>query len=355
MAETPKTITIDSIGKLVIPQNVQDNIDKLHKKVGAIEWSGALFYKITKGDFKKLKDLEFTALFVYPMDIGNHTYTEFNYDEKLLPAYDLCEEALEAHRGLIHTHSSMNAFFSHTDMTELTTNANKYNFYLSLIVNFDGKYVCKIAFPSKVKSNNDYTIKGPDGKPLGFKNNKEEDIIIISDLTIEKPTPIVEKGDWLDDLIVELKKPKKVELKKEYNQYNNYFRNNMSKFNFDNDYAVEKKINKKEITGEIFLSALLTDNGDISDLLFPKDEIESLLMEINAETTNLEFIAELIQDDFDNLVNDVYGGTHVYTYEKKRLFKDTIEELKKLEIEFQGYEDIYDFYMNLLNSKLNEL
>ena len=92
--------------------------------------------------------------------------------KKILPAYDLCEEALEGHRGLIHTHHSMSCFFSHTDTTELTTNASKYNFYLSLIVNFDGKYVCKIAFPSKAKSTNDYTIKGPDGKPLAFQNKK---------------------------------------------------------------------------------------------------------------------------------------------------------------------------------------
>ena len=64
MAETPRTINIESIGKLIIPQNVQDIIDKLHKKVGSTEWSGALFYKITKGDFKKLKKFRIYS-FIY--------------------------------------------------------------------------------------------------------------------------------------------------------------------------------------------------------------------------------------------------------------------------------------------------
>lgn len=351
METTPRTINIESIGKLIIPQNVQDIIDKLHKKVGSTEWSGPLFYKITKGDFKKLKDLEFTALFIYPMDVGSHTYTEFVYNEKILPAYDLCEEALEAHRGLVHSHAGMSCFFSGTDTTELTTNANRYNFYLSLIVNFDGKYVCKIAFPSKAKSNNEYTIKGPDGKPLTFKNKKEEDVIIISDLIIETPTPVVEERDWLDTLIAELKKPKKIEFANDYNRlqkqitYSPYF---------DWDKKETKVDLTKEITPSQFLSALIAYDSDISKLQDPKTELSSLFFEHDNGITDPYFLLDIMTEDFDELLLEIFGR-QVWEYEKKKLYQGAIEELKKLESEFIGYEDYYTLYVELLTSKLNEL
>ena len=351
METTPRTINIDSIGKLIIPQNVQDIIDKLHKKVGSTEWSGPLFYKITKGDFKKLKDLEFTALFIYPMDVGSHTYTEFDYNEKILPAYDLCEEALEAHRGLVHSHHNMSCFFSGTDTTELTTNASKYNFYLSLIVNFDGKYVCKIAFPSKAKSNNEYTIKGPDGKPLAFQNKKEEDVIIISDLIIEKPTPVVEEGDWLDTLIAELKKPKKIEFANDYNRLQKQFTHSPY---FDWDKKETKVDLTKEITPAQFLSALIADDPDISKLQDPKTELLSLFFEHDNGTTDPDFLLSVMAEDFDELLPEIFGR-QVWKYERKKLYQGAIEELKKLESEFIGYEDYYTLYVELLTSKLNEL
>lgn len=351
METTPRTINIESIGKLIIPQNVQDIIDKLHKKVGSVEWSGPLFYKITKGDFKKLKDLEFTALFIYPMDIGSHTYTEFAYNEKILPAYDLCEEALEAHRGLVHSHAGMSCFFSSTDTTELTTNASRYNFYLSLIVNFDGKYVCKIAFPSKAKSNNEYTIKDPNGKSLTFQNKKEEDVIIISDLIVETPTPVVEEGDWLDTLIAELKKPKKIEFANDYNRLQKQF--TLHPY-FDWNKKETKVDLTKEITPAQFLSAIIAYDSDISKLQDPKTELYSLFFEHDQGTTDPNFLLNVMAEDFDELLLEIFGRD-LLKYEKKKLYQGAIEELKKLKNEFIGYEAYYTLYVELLTSKLNEL
>lgn len=93
---------IGTIGKLIITEDVQKAIDQLHSMVGAIEWSGMLFYKLIQGNIQNPKDLVFQTVFLYPMDIGSHTYTEFDYNEEALKAFDLCEEALEVNRGLVH-------------------------------------------------------------------------------------------------------------------------------------------------------------------------------------------------------------------------------------------------------------
>ena len=51
--------------------------------------------------------------------------------------------------GHIHSHHNMSTFFSGTDTDELHENAVNYLYYLSLIVNFSGKYSAKIAVHTK--------------------------------------------------------------------------------------------------------------------------------------------------------------------------------------------------------------
>lgn len=101
------TKAIGTIGKLIITEPVQKYIDQLHAEIGNTEWSGMLFYKTIKGKIEDLKDIEFETVFLYPMDIGSSTYTEFNYNQEILNAYDLCDEALEVSRALIHSHHNM--------------------------------------------------------------------------------------------------------------------------------------------------------------------------------------------------------------------------------------------------------
>ena len=97
-----KEETIGNIGTLKISKNLQKIIDYLHYKVGATEWSGILFYKLTKGNIDKLKDLEFTADFLYPMNIGSSTYTEFDYNSDIINAYDVYSNGIEESTGLVH-------------------------------------------------------------------------------------------------------------------------------------------------------------------------------------------------------------------------------------------------------------
>ena len=121
-----KKITIPKVGKLILSDKVKEYIDCLHRKVGALEWSGILFYKLIEGDIKLMKDLVFQSDFIYPRDIGSHSYTTTSASGDVSDAYDVYEAGIECSTGLIHSHNNFNTFFSGTDMDELYNNAKMF-------------------------------------------------------------------------------------------------------------------------------------------------------------------------------------------------------------------------------------
>jgi len=86
------------------------------------------------------------------MGIGTHSYTESeNHSDDILNMVDRVPAYMENRYGLIHTHHTMDTFFSGTDIQELHDNAANYSYYLSLIVNIKEKYSAKIAKLVEVK------------------------------------------------------------------------------------------------------------------------------------------------------------------------------------------------------------
>lgn len=204
---SPKSINIGTVGKIIITEEVQNIIDYLHKKVGSTEWSGILYYKLTKGDIKTLKNLEFTAEFIYPMNIGSTAYTEFDYSGEVMNACDIKEDVIDCSSGLVHSHHNMSTFFSGTDTSELKENAVHFNYYVSLIVNFDGKYCAKIALPSESEITTKLSLKDSLGKLFNKRVKQTETTIVIGDLDIVKPENSA-VPTWLVDRYEELSKPK---------------------------------------------------------------------------------------------------------------------------------------------------
>jgi proteasome lid subunit RPN8/RPN11 len=206
----PKVKELGKVGIINIPKKVEDIIDILHARTNNLEWSGILFFKPTHktaSNLLKFKDLEFDVEFIYPMDIGSHTFTAFKYDQDILGAYELDDKLLEINTGLVHSHASMNTFFSGTDTEELLTNAVNYNYYISLIVNKGKEYCCKIAFPSKNSIVNTYTLKNHKGKEIKVQELKDEVEILVGDLTPVIKTP-VKNIPWLSDRISTIKENK---------------------------------------------------------------------------------------------------------------------------------------------------
>ena len=67
------------------------------------------------------------------MGLGDAGSNEFEYTDitKGIKAV----EGLDYQIGLVHSHHTISAFFSGTDINDLVVNHDKYDYYLSLVVN----------------------------------------------------------------------------------------------------------------------------------------------------------------------------------------------------------------------------
>jgi proteasome lid subunit RPN8/RPN11 len=148
---TYPTYEMESKGRLILPVEIINQIMYLHSSIGKTEWSGLLLYDVISGNPSKPSDFVLKAKHIFLMDVGSAAYTEYETDGDIVDLYDNIEGAMEMKMGHVHSHHDMSAFFSGTDTDELMQNADKHNYYLSLIVNFSGNYVAKVAFLSERK------------------------------------------------------------------------------------------------------------------------------------------------------------------------------------------------------------
>ncbi len=113
------------------------------------EWSGAAFYKITYLNDKDkesatLSDIRIDVLDFCLQDIGSSSYTEYDLDATVASYIaDHIDTLMGAKVALLHSHNTMKAFFSGTDMNTLKEQASQCNNVLSIVVNNDGNYVAK--------------------------------------------------------------------------------------------------------------------------------------------------------------------------------------------------------------------
>lgn len=334
-----KSQEIGTIGKIIIPKDVETIIDYLHKTIGATEWSGILFYKLTKGDISRLKNLEFTAQFIYPMNIGSSAYTEFDYNSEVMSAYDVHEDAITCSTGLIHTHHSMGAFHSETDISEMTDNAKSFNYYVSLVVDFKKEYKCKIAFPSKTKTTQKYQIRNSEGKFISVTKSFEEDNIIIGDLNIEFENKIV-TPQWLNERVKELKVKKAIIPVKPFTtsttypakvNVSTYAPKSYRDYDFYQGYSETTTPVKTFVTPKEFLCALinLDESGN-------KLGLETTIMEV--ETTI--GIEEVDYDNYDAVLSNNIEIIHDSVYGNDNLFKNHCQSaLSVLENNEQLFSD----------------
>ena len=340
-----KEIPIGKIGKLILTSNIQEIINYLHMTVGAKEWSGILFYKLTKGNIKNLKDLEFTADFLYPMNIGSSTYTEFNYNGEVINAYDIYEDGMEASTGMVHTHHNMSTFFSNTDQNELKDNAKNFNYYISLIVNFDGNYCAKIALPTESETKTKVNCKDSEGKIFTKLFTQNEKQILIGELDIVKESNAL-APQWLVDRQIELVKknvrptittPFSYGSFKDKNTvstpgtiYRGHFASPRDLYEADyNDFEMpvnKEFVPKAKLTGKEFLSALI--NLDASKRYRPIYQSINELKDID------EYEQEMLGAVIDTNIEIIYGNM---TDDKdmigfSEICIDAIEELNKYKL-----------------------
>lgn len=197
-----------------MPTEVYHQIQYLCKNISKVEWSGALFYT-TEGSIQKPETFKITLKTILPLDMGTSAYTEYNLDERFM---DFIEEDFEERSlwklGHIHSHNTMNVFFSGTDMAELNDNAPAHNFYLSLIVNNYMDFMAKVAFIGEAKQDIKkvpYMAKDSEGKDYVIETQDFEvntTKLFIYDCVIDAPKEEVIVSEIFNAQVAKIMEPK---------------------------------------------------------------------------------------------------------------------------------------------------
>lgn len=91
--------------KLNVPKEVEAKIRYLLHKFPSTEWSGVLFYTHS-GSFED-GSLTINCQDIYPMDLGNSTYTDFFMSEDVTRYIADNLELFNCELGLVHSHHNM--------------------------------------------------------------------------------------------------------------------------------------------------------------------------------------------------------------------------------------------------------
>lgn len=238
-----------SIYKLIVPENVEKKIRYLLRKFPSTEWSGVLF--IThEGSFEN-NDLVITCKDIYPMDLGNATFTEFTMNEDVAAYMSENIELFDCDLQLIHSHHQMSTQPSGTDLNTLKEEGNERNCFVSLIVNNAGKYYAAIT--RKVQTKSEVTVKklgtsyeffGDGSKEVEHDNTEttkvvEKEVIEYFDLEVERhevPNTLA----YLDDRFDEIAKKKATERK------NNWDSSNIAPTGHFFDWMHSKPVSKEQ-------------------------------------------------------------------------------------------------------------
>lgn len=348
-----KEIKLGTIGKLIITENLEKIIDSLHGLIGSTEWSGILFYKLKTGDIKKMKDLVFEANFLYPMDIGSSTYTEFQYNEEITNAYDQYEDAINCQSGICHSHHTMPSNFSGTDNKELEDNAKHFNYFISLIVNFRKSYSVKIAFPAKTIVNYSYnsTMKDENGKNFvkTFKTSKEEEVLFIGELEVILPENTKTYQRWIIDRVKDLENKKR--------ERTNYYSNNSYNYGtFEKTYGYNDFEDCRASRNKSIVSGFKTKSSS-----FGHDDIDQFLsslifLDISRKNTTVysafaqhRNMSEADEEVYDYMLETNLEIIHENLFGKNRdIVKDCEEAVKLLESKYTIYKDV-PIYVSLID------
>lgn len=211
----PKLEKQSSTYKMVIPKKVEAKIRYLQNKFPSTEWSGILFYTHS-GSFET-NDLIITCQDIFPMDLGNATFTEFKMSEDVT-AYiaENMDTLWECETGLVHSHHSMQTWFSETDTSTLQSEGADTNNFVSLIVNNAGTYSAAITRKMQksyvVQETSFYQFFGTDdNKKEESSYNQTEEVIEYFMLDIEVQHP-ENSLSFLDERFEEIKKKKASQL-----------------------------------------------------------------------------------------------------------------------------------------------
>ena len=352
-------LEIDQEISLIMPAELLGKIWYLCHEINNVEWSGLLFYQPI-GDIKDLKTFKIIAKDVYLMDIGTSAYTEYSFNESIMNFYDKFPEAMNYKIAHIHSHNSMNSFFSSTDNDELKDNAKNYNYYLSLIVNNKMDMVAKLAMAGK--STQILTLKDNNGLLFNL-NTKEKSIIGTINVNVfpfdENITEIEKRVKELKDKEKEKEKDKEEERRKSfldytrstvigtdvYNRYDSIGYNYNTPYNsyqqnlFDNTNNQARIVSTNDTVFPYNLDLIKCKNVNELKKKIPSESIELLIKKM----INSLIETDKIKEDLN--LNDFLSIAENNMYLIKNIEQDV----------FDDSLDLDDFYMDKLSTNVDDI
>ena len=238
-----KQLVLDKKIKLNVSLDFQNTINYLHARIKGVEWSGALFYEVTKGNLlsfdvgnqESINEVEIDLKHFELCDIGSAAYTEYDITEEgLFNMYDKHNKLTDWELGYCHSHHSMATNPSGTDLSHLRDSTETNQWFLSVIVNHDMKWKALLAtrktmtIPAHKLPINTVDYSGNVIKTFKVIQESVETIVFETELDI-----VFEKPAGLEEL-VELcyaKKAEKIKLLPKYNK--------ISSFNWENPAYID--------------------------------------------------------------------------------------------------------------------
>ena len=343
-------LEIDQEISLIMPAELLGKIWYLCHEINNVEWSGLLFYQPI-GDIKDLSTFKIIAKDVYLMDIGTSSYTEYSFNESIMNFYDKFPEAMNYKIAHIHSHNSMNSFFSSTDDDELKDNAKNYNYYLSLIVNNKMDMVAKLAMAGK--STQILTLKDNNGLLFNL-DIKEKPIIGTINVNV---FPFDENITEIEKRVKELKdkeKEKEEERRKSfdfsrntsiYNRYDSIGYNYNTPYNFyqqnlfDNTNNQARIVSTNDTVFPYNLDLIKCKNINELRKKVPSESIELLIKKM----INSLIETDKIKEDLN--LNDFLSMADNTIYIIKNIEQDVFDDIL----------DLDDFYMDKLSENVDDI
>lgn len=374
---------IEKINKLVITSELQSKIEYLCNKINDVEWSGLLVYKLIYNEDKSISHFE--AFDIIPMNKGSKTYTSFNisepkrdssgYEDAMIDYFMLHSEAITDNWkiGLIHSHNTMSAFFSGTDIDEINTNCKGHDFYLSLIVNNEYQYVAKTAYKiSKYYSgyeksyyNNEFGIPTFERSEAFDESVLREAQILHVDMNIDvqKSTDEVKDSIFIDSVnnIIE-----KAEIKR-YNFSNKDFKTNnkvsyshtvidyddvydWSTPNVDEiDFTEFSNIDTDNLKNKLFRFGVLSKQERLF-LAYLTEQYKKRFQEFDIEDTELDKLINAIYELEDAIIQPPYVIDY---YEIDEILTNIDNIFKKHSFETSELFKVADMFMEDISIELN--
>lgn len=183
--------------KLIIPKKIHNKYTYLLNRFKSFEWSGPAWYKV-KTDKDGFPE-EWKIVHFHPLDLGSHAATEWEAKDlaKILKrTYADMPSLKKTYMGLIHSHNTMGAFLSGTDIDTIQEMAPDEGFYGSLVVASAGKALHAFGFGYKDQYKCAHSIEiDEENIKINIPEFKPDDEWVAIADKIEKDKPQVKPGN----------------------------------------------------------------------------------------------------------------------------------------------------------------